>query len=813
MLIPISIRNKDNKLVVHHNKGTSIVDYPFKPFILLEKEFFSDVPGQIVSLTKVPQEEKTDYIKAEFFSYNELLDFKKRNQDKSNKMLSNSILEQIYIIQPDFFKAFPHNTDLKILYFDIEIATKGDDLFPKFTTNEILCIGYSVWSYDNGQKKKLIQGICKNYDEKNCSDKEILEEFFDIIQKYDPDIIAGYNSEDFDLPYVIGRAGLLNINTKRVGRGGAPYTHIQENKEHLFIPGRIHFDIYSSNAGVFKDQTLSGIKSKTLKDVARWFKIKKTIKANDQWIEESLEDIEVQDHIENLKKLYNENKELLYKYQDDDVYRTEAVGNIYIRNVITLAEMMGTSLESIINMYSSFIPKLFLARNMHTLGLICTETNFQRYNIYTGTIAKLSKDLKFEGAISELYRDGYFNNVWKIDFAAMYPSIIQSLNLGPDTTKLISVESYTGKYSHSEDENYHWYNIPSAFDKEAYKYNLVVRVNKKDGFLKKSLSETKSKRKALKKEEKAATDESVKAALYSQQWAIKILQNSVYGILSLKTSIYGDLVSGIMTTSIGRWCTFKMCNRLKDHLIEVDTDGYVIDFKQDAAIETNWLGQELKKKFNVTDNYLVLESEGNGERAYFYLAKNYIIEKSIGDYNIHGSSLKGSKSSKVVDRAVKLGIEYIFNNKPIEEVLNEAYDFTGLSIDDFIERAKMTKEKNDYDDQQDFRLFIAKQVELKTGQIVTSGTQMNFVVAKKPLPYSEFKEFYKGNKKYYTFAKYIDNISELDFSYYNDQIDKTLAKFGISKNNYITLNLFGDQQDKKPINKSKKLDIIYEGEL
>jgi hypothetical protein len=244
-----------------------------------------------------------------------------------------------------------------------------------------------------------------------------------------------------------------------------------------------------------------------------------------------------------------------------------------------------------------------------------------------------------------------------------------------------------------------------------------------------------------------------------------------------------------------------------------NTDGLIISQQADAQEKTAYMTKELKKKFNVTDNYLVLESEGNGERAYFYLAKNYIIEKSIGDYNIHGSSLKGSKSSKVVDRAVKLGIEYIFNNKPIEEVLNEAYDFTGLSIDDFIERAKMTKEKNDYDDQQDFRLFIAKQVELKTGQIVTSGTQMNFLVAKKPLPYTEFQEFYKGSKKYYTFAKYIDSISELDFSYYNDQIDKTLAKFGISKNNYITLNLFGDQQDKKPINKSKKLNKIYEGEL
>ena len=99
--------------------------------------------------------------------------------------------------------------------------------------------------------------------------------------------------------------------------------------------------------------------------------------------------------------------------------------------------------------------------------------------------------------------------------------------------------------------------------------------------------------------------------------------------------------------------------------------------------------EEIKKKFFLKESFLFLDSEGDGNRAYFYMSKNYIIEKSVGKYDIHGSSLKGSKLAKDIDRAIKLGIAFIFNNKSVDEVIQEAYDFSGLGIDDFVERIKM----------------------------------------------------------------------------------------------------------------------------
>jgi DNA polymerase elongation subunit (family B) len=464
-------------------------------------------------------------------------------------------------------------------------------------------------------------------------------------------------------------------------------------------------------------------------------------------------------------------------------------------------------------MYSSLIPKLLIGRAMNKLRMLNTETNFQRYNIQTGTVAKVSAQLKYEGALTGLYRDGYIPATWKIDFSSMYPSSIQTWNLGPDTTKLIRIEEYTGKYNCTVDGNYNWYRIPTKFDKEKYAYDFIVRVrNDKDGFLKSEIARLKQERKKIKAEMKVAEGDA-KIALYSQQWAIKIILNSIYGFLGMKSTVYGDMTSATMVTSMCRWCTMKMLQTIKDILVEADTDGYIITTKVDADERTAWLAEEIKKKFNLSENFMSLETEGDGDRAYFYRTKNYVVENGVNDYTRHGSSLKASKLSKVVDRAIQLGINYVFNNKPIDEVIAEAYNFKDLPMEDFVERVSMKKDKIDYDDQLDHKLFLAKQVEEKTGQILTAGAQISYVVLKDPLPYPIFRPFYRSGKNY-TYVGYLDANSKIDEKYYVEQIDKALMKFGISKLEYIKLDLFNTEPPpKRPLGKDEPLDQVYMGEL
>lgn len=815
MKIPLSIYPVDDGILVYRNGQIDKTDYPFKPFVLAQKDKFNTLFGKEEIWRKIPEDEDIKYIKLEFETTRDAIKFKKDHIKDSNYIFSNSYIEQVYISNPDFFLKYPHTNDLTVMFFDIEVASKGDGLFPKAHTNEILCIGYSIWKYDNsGKKYKIHHEICKGFNISTMSDKIVIDSFFNAIQKWDPDILAGYNSNPFDLPYLIERAQMMGSDIKKLCRGGREPIISDGKEKTVKLPGRIHFDIYTSNSGVIKDQTLFNLKSKTLKDVSRWYKAKKTVFNNNIWQEEEMQDIEIKEHMENLLDLFVKNPELLYSYLDDDIYRTESVGHVYLRNCITLAELMRVSLESIIAMYSSFVPKLLIARNMEKMHLINTETNFNKYNIQNGTIARLSPVLKYEGAITGLYKDGYFPAVWKIDFASMYTSCIQTWNLGPDTTKLIRVEEYTGKYNCAVEGPYNWYRIPTKFDKEKYAYDLIVRVrNDKDGFLKQNITELKKERKKLKAELNLTTEENKKIALNSQQWAIKIMLNVIYGILGLKSTTYGDMISAVMVTAMCRWCSLKMLQRNSLDIVEVDTDGYIVDKSIDTEIENKWLEEEIKKKFFLNDNYMSLDREGEGERAYFYLTKNYVIDNGNNKYTIHGSSLKASKASKVVDRAIKLGIEYIFNNKPIEEVLSEAYDFKDLSLEDFTERTKLSKEQIEYDDIYDHRLFLAKQVEQKTGQIVTAGTQINYAVTKDRLPFPVFKPYYRDGKNY-TYIGYVNSIDELDMKHYEELIDKALAKFGVSKLEYIKVNLFDTGiPNKRPINKKEQLDKIYMGDL
>jgi len=235
-----------------------------------------------------------------------------------------------------------------------------------------------------------------------------------------------------------------------------------------------------------------------------------------------------------------------------------------------------------------------------------------------------------------------------------------------------------------------------------------------------------------------------------------------------------------------------------------NTDGLILDEEVDEDETNKWLDGLVEEHFGIKDNYMQMELDDLG-RAYFYAMKNYIVEEH-GEYMIHGSSMKASRAARIVDRAIKLGIEHIFNNKPKEEVLHEALDFDNVPLEDFTERVKLSKEPREYDDQLDMRLFLAEQMKIKTGQTATKGTQFSYVVTKDQLPQEEFVPFYRGGKNY-TFIKYVEDKSELNFEHYKELVLKALEKFGIQE--CEQLSLFGDEG----IKPKKPLDIVPDDSL
>src|SRR3989304_5346050 len=150
------------------------------------------------------------------------------------------------------------NAQLKYLGIDIEVATdmsnpvngNGTD----FAKEPISIVSLSFYpAYKGKNTAVLVAKQVRNHKNNSNDDvqtfsneSEMLEELLEIIESYDPDIMVGYNSNNFDFPYMnermkklklprlMGRCSSKPIMTQKIG----------ENKFRNSITGRIVVDPY-----------------------------------------------------------------------------------------------------------------------------------------------------------------------------------------------------------------------------------------------------------------------------------------------------------------------------------------------------------------------------------------------------------------------------------------------------------------------------------------------------------------------------------------------------------------------------------------
>jgi DNA polymerase elongation subunit (family B) len=51
----------------------------------------------------------------------------------------------------------------------------------------------------------------------------------------------------------------------------------------------------------------------------------------------------------------------------------------------------------------------------------------------------------YQAAKIELFEPGFHKKNIKVDFSSYYPSIAMALNLGPDTTRIVGYDDYSGQ--------------------------------------------------------------------------------------------------------------------------------------------------------------------------------------------------------------------------------------------------------------------------------------------------------------------------------------------------------------------------------
>lgn len=470
---------------------------------------------------------------------------------------------------------------LRILSFDIECAGRKG-IFPEANQDPVIQIANVVTKY--GEKKPFIRNVfCLDTTSSIVAtqilefgrEEDMLMSWRNFIDKVDPDIITGYNIANFDFPYLLDRAKHLkvkgfeywsripsvksvsketNFSSKQMGNRDTKATNTN---------GRLQLDLLQL---IQRDHNL---RSYTLNSVSSHF------------LGEQKEDV----HYTMITELFNgtpESRRRLALYCLKDAYLPQRLMDKLscLENYTEMARVTGVPFNFLLSrgQQVKFISQLF--RKALEQKLVIPDLKGEG-----------SED-QYEGAtVIEPTRGYYDVPIATLDFASLYPSIIQAHNLC--YTTLVSKKAVDA-FKLKKDEDY--IVTPNG--------DLFVTTKQRKGLLAQILEELLTARKQAKRELAAETDPFKKAVLNGRQLALKVSANSVYGLTGASNGKLPCLEIASSTTSFGRQMIEKTKNEVEakyniangySHDAQViygDTDSVMVKFGTTDLAEAMKLGED-----------------------------------------------------------------------------------------------------------------------------------------------------------------------------------------------------------------------------
>lgn len=642
-------------------------------------------------------------------------------------------MEQMYTEEPDYFLQYPNTDDLKIMALDIEVLTKGTGVFPRAHSNPIVAIGVAMVDQPDAIETFSVRNV-----DDDVPDADILRQFIEYVKLHDPDIIATYNGIKFDMPYILERMLLAGIDPNPMSRDGSEVT-----PESIGL--RIHWDMWRD---VNSDQTLLGLANRRLKTVAHHFGWSDIIDLG-------------RTALSNSAPLVGTAQ--LDEYLRSDVRLTTQLTEVYIGNHEALAEMVGIPLREVMFAYPSLIPKVYHVRNLKS-KFIGFQSNEEKYARRLGT-------MRYEAAKVAIYDNGrqlgkketlskYFPEVYKVDFSSQYPTAMITFNLSPDTCMFKEFREYQEEYMWKNTGEVLWLGIP---DKNCMKTHIIKVDLTVDGFLRSLLKDFSAKRTEIKVGLKTDPNNKV---LYSIQWAIKVIMNSIYGFEGLATARWGDLAVAVATVGTCRWLIAKTEEYLGNSIIETDTDGIYVSEKPDIDALNAHLADVIHETFGVPCQ-MGLELDEYQE-AFFYRSKNYILRETDGTVTRKGAVFKSSRHSPIYNKTLDIladGILRQLSHDELWKLVTDVKRWSNYGIEDFIMHTSYSKNPKEYANPNAMHPVLARQALKRLDVEIDAGDSLDYIVTR---------------GKQYTIASLVTSTDQVDFRYYDDAIDKAMGVFGIS---------------------------------
>ena len=595
---------------------------------------------------------------------------------KSGRVFESDIPLETRILLDRYEGSDEPSKDHRELFFDIEVEVTDGFPEPSKAQNKVTSV--AMYTKHDGKYRVYVLGDGKDNikDEVDIrfykTESELLKEFLRYWIDVKPTVITGWNTNGFDIPY------LYNRISKVLG----------EEFANALSP--IQIVKYNPNKKMYR---IAGVSSLDYMDLYRKF----TYTQQSSYRLDHIGTIEVGigkvEYEGTLDDLYRDDIDKFIEYNLNDVEIVKALDQKFkLLDLARAVSHLGRIPYEEVYFSSRYIEGAMLVY-LRSLNLVAPS---KAHDVsYDGS------DGRFSGAYVKSPNPGRYDWVFDLDLTSMYPSIIMSLNMSPET-KIGKINGWDAEEFIKGVDKHYTVNkgkkvirtftsgeLKDFFNKNnvSISSNGVLYDLKQKGvipaILEKWFNERVEYRKLAKKYGQEGNDE-LHGYFDRRQLVQKILLNSLYGVLGLTVFRFYDIDNAEGTTTTGQKLiqfTEKIANSYYNKILKTDKDYCIYTDTDSVFYSALPLVQNRHPNADVTDDKFMTEQIldiASEVQDYINKSYNYFSSKFLNIHEDHRFEIKQELIAKSAFWVTKKRYgQWIINDGGLEV---EKLDVKGLDI-------------------------------------------------------------------------------------------------------------------------------------
>jgi DNA polymerase elongation subunit (family B) len=657
-----------------------------------------------------------------------------------------------------------HESIPKLKMLGIDIETYAKDKIIDLEKNPILMLAFYGVDEKGEEFRKVITWKRfthkLDYLEVVSDEAELINRFKQVIIDYQPDILTGYFSDGFDLPYIKHRADKYHIELDI----GLDYSSLQTGGKADFkegeasITGILHLDVCKFIRYIFGKNLKTD--SYTLDAVA----------------EELIGHKKHVVNLDNLAHVWDDGLKELNDYCEYNLHDAHLVLQLcqkLLYDMIEFTKIVGLPTYDVIRMrFSRLVENYILKRDI--------EYNVLAPNKPVHEEVDQRMEETFQGAFVYEPIPGLYKDIIVFDFRSLYPSIITAHNIGPESFHCDCCKNVKEARVPTQDE--YWFcNKEKKFIPTVLEQLISIRAD-----LKKQIKEAKARKENT-------------TILEARSWGIKTLANSFYGYLGFFGARWYCIECARSTTAYARnyiLTTISKAEEVGFKVIYSDTDSLFVLLGEQGMEKALKFQKEINSHL---PGQMELELESYYPRGIFVAAKGasdkgakkrYALISKEGKLKITGFEMVRRNSSLIAKEVQEQVLRMV-----LEDKTKEAFDYAQkmivelkagkISLDKLIIKTQITKELKEYSSIAP-HVAIAWQM-IKKGERIAPGSVVQYVICKgsglvrdrAKLP-TEVKDY---DAEYYLNNQVLPAISSIFavLGYSEEELTKRSSQIGLGK--------------------------------